>query len=133
VLDELELLRCGISNEQIIDVGQEKQSLEDLLDRTLPPLGLTYQLMDDRTIIVTWDSGLEPAQVLRIYSLPPSIGEQSEDILSTLRDEITPHSWISGGGKGRMIVDQPSRTLIVLQQPSVQGEVANYLDRFSTE
>ena len=133
VLDELELLRCGISKNQMLEVGQGKQSLEDLLDRTLPPLGLTYQLMDDQTIIVTWDSGLEPAQVLRIYSLPPSIGEQSEDILSTLRDEITPHSWISGGGKGQIIVDQPSRTLIVLQQPSVQNEVANYLDGFSTE
>ena len=133
VLDELELLRCGISNEQLIEVEHEKQSLGNLLDRTLPPLGLIPELMDDRTVIVTCDSGLEPALVLRIYPLPQNIRGRDEDFISTVRNQIAPHSWISGGGKGQIIVDQPSRTLIVLQQPSVQTEVANYLDGFSTE
>jgi hypothetical protein len=76
---------------------------------------------------------LEPALVLRIYPLPQNIRGRDEDFISTVRNQIAPHSWISGGGKGQIIVDQPSRTLIVLQQPSVQTEVANYLDGFSTE
>ena len=133
VLDELALLRSGISSEQLIEVELKQRSLRDLMDDTLTRYGLVAQFMDDHTIIVTSESIAQSAMVLRIYAIPPNIKVDDEKLIATIREQIAPNSWFSRGGDGRVLVEKNSRILIVLQEPGVHREVRNYLGDFSGE
>ena len=133
VLDEVALLRSGISSDQLIEVESKNWPLQELVKETLTPFGLALQIMDDHTIIVTSESIRQSAMVLRIYSIPPNTTFDDEKLIATIREQISPNSWFYRGGNGRVLVEKNSRILIVLQEPGVHREVGNYLGNFSGE
>jgi hypothetical protein len=133
VLDELALLRSGISSDQLIEVELKKWPLQDLLKETFTPFGLALEIMDDHTIIVTSESRGQSSMVLRIYAIPPNTTFDDEKLIATIREQIAPNSWFSRGGNGRVLVEKNSRMLIVLQEPGVHRKVRNYLGGFSGE
>ena len=133
VLDELALLRSGISSDQLIEVELKKWPLQDLLKETFTRFGLALEIMDDHTIVVTSESRGQSSMVLRIYAIPPSTTFDDEKLIATIREQIAPNSWFSRGGNGRVLVEKNSRMLIVLQELGVHREVRNYLGGFSGE
>ena len=133
ILDELELLRRGIPTQQMIEIDQNKYELQDLFDRTLKPIGLTSLIIDHNTIIITArESAFDSRMIIRVYAMPPLNEMKTEQLVDSIR-KIAPETWTPGKGEGQLIVENNTNTLIVLQKPWVQREVAKYLKSLSND
>ena len=133
VLDELSLLRSGISSTQPIEVKAGQQTLAEFIDQSLGPLGLDAQVMDDRSVIIASDKAHEWAPLLRVYPIPPTIDVDLETLIRMITERIAPDSWVSGGGDGQILVEGRTAALIVMQQPDVQRAISNFLADFASD
>ena len=127
VLDELQLLRNGISPSHPISVSTPEPTLQTLLEELLAPLGLAFRPLSADTILITLPADSEPE--LRVYFLPvpPEAVRRGEALLTSIRQKIAPDSWQAAGGEGRLSLHPASRRLILLQRPEIQQRVTHYL------
>ena len=134
VLDSLDLLRHGISGQELVEVAAEKKSLADLIDQIFGPLGLCAQTMDDRSVIIaTATSASTTRSLLRVYPIPEALDIDHETLLTMITERVAPDSWVESGGQGRIALDKYSAALVVLQQPGVQRSVLQFVEGLSPE
>ncbi|MEC7500634.1 MAG: hypothetical protein VX970_02805 [Planctomycetota bacterium] len=134
VLDSLDLLRQGISGQELVEVEEEKKSLADLIDQTFGPLGLCAQPMDDRSVIITTaTSASRTRPLLRVYPIPEALDIDHEALLTMITERVAPDSWVESGGQGRIALDKYSAALVVLQQAGVQRSVLQFVAGLSPE
>ncbi len=128
ILDELQLLRNGISPSHPISVSTPEPTLQTLLEELLAPLGLAFRPLSANTFLITLPADCEPQ--LRVYFLPvpPEAVRRGEALLTSIRQEIAPDSWQTAGGEGKLALHPASRRLILLQRPETQQKVTHYLN-----
>lgn len=129
LLDEVEILRTGRSSSTKITANSKRQPLETLLTTAVEPLGLTWRVIDEKTIEVTSPAKVEQTAEIEFYRLPVSVADNPEQFVANLRQQVAPDRWFPSGGEGRIVFDRPSGFLIVQQAQPIQREVAAYLQR----
>ena len=129
LLDEVEILRTGRSSSTKITANSKRQPLETLLTTAVEPLGLTWRVIDEKTIEVTSPSKVEETAEIEFYRLPASVAGNPEQFVANLRQQVAPDRWFHSGGEGRIVFDRPSGFLIVQQAQPIQREVAAYLQQ----
>jgi hypothetical protein len=120
-LDELSLLRYGVSPQTVVTAAADEKPLEVLLTEALQPLGLTWRVLDAGLLEVTTPRAVAQTPDIECYTLSGPVNEQaSQALLRRIQQEISPHSWSTAGGTGVAVIDPIGRCLLVRQPQPLQ-------------
>ena len=131
VIDEASLAQAGLWSQVPATVVAEKQPLYEVLSALLSPIGMTYRIVDERTLQVFARQAQADRMECEIYSLKDLLAARldASEIVERLRKQFDPASWTEGGGLGAIQFDEPSQSLLVVQTPEAQIRLENMLLR----
>jgi hypothetical protein len=97
------------------------------LDELLPPLGLTYRVLDPRTLQVTSEEAAEERLELEFYPIEAGQAGAEPAFMAQIKAQAAPASWAEAGGAGEIVFDAASGCLLVLQSQPVQQAIERLL------
>ena len=137
------LTEGGITQEPEVTFTVHQLPLGQALEQLLLPLGLAYRVVEPTVFEVTTRSALNHGMEIGFYfvgdilrAIKGEFGQESapeEILLQIISAEVGGESWAEAGGPARMVVDQTSEHLIVLQSQPVHAELDRYLSRLRAE
>jgi hypothetical protein len=139
-LDSLSEARIAVNWMALADEGKSPSlpgtitatqvPLEQVLDQVLGPLGLDHRVIDDRTIEITTRAAADARFEREFYPIDDLLdaGHTLPSLVDRVRSATGAEKWESGGGKGIVLFDEPSRSVIVLQTQRAQATVERSLD-----
>lgn len=132
LFDGFALAAIGSSPSAGASLAANEQPLSEALALALDPLGLSYRIVDGRTLQVTTRQALEDQLELEFYRVADLLGGQmsGEMLVERLKGEVAAATWDDAGGAGIMYFDAPSACLLVLQTQAVQIELEGKLDEW---
>ncbi|MDH3719712.1 MAG: hypothetical protein OES79_16445, partial [Planctomycetota bacterium] len=120
-LDELSLLRYGVSPETAVTAAADEKPLKVLLTEALQQLGLTWRVLDAGLLEVTTPRAVAQTPDIECYKLSGPVSDQTaQALLRRIQQQISPHSWSTAGGTGVAVVDRTGRCLLVRQPQPLQ-------------
>ena len=129
LFDRMAMARERLSPAVHASVNAEKEPLHAALRRLLEPLGLTYRVIDAKTLQITTATASSARLELEFYPVGKLLGDgrTGPQLAELIRGRVAPSTWSSAGGPGKLHFDGPSRCLIVLQSQPVQVAVERLL------
>jgi hypothetical protein len=127
-LDELSLLRYGVSPETLVTAAADEKPLETLLTEALQPLGLTWRVLDAGLLEVTTPRAVAQTPDIECYKLSGPVSDEAANaLLRRIRQQISPPSWSVAGGDGVVVLDPSGRCLLVRQPQPLQRAIEDQL------
>ncbi len=133
----------GMTREPEVTFTVHQLPLDQALEQLLLPLGLAYRVVESTVFEVTTRSALNHAMEIGFYfvgdilqAIKGEFGQESapeEILLQMISAEVGGESWAEAGGPARMVIDQTSEHLIVLQSQPVHAELDRYLSRLRAD
>jgi hypothetical protein len=129
LIDRLELSRAGLSDQAKTTLTAEDQPLAEALGEALGPLGLSFRIVDRRTLQITTQKAVEARLQIEFYPISEklSAGASAEAVIEQVKDRVAGTTWSDAGGPGVVHFDEPSGHLIVLQSQPVQAALRRFL------
>ena len=125
LLDRRALAAAGMSDKMEVSYAVKKP-LETVLDELLRPLKLGYRAVDAGTLQVATQKELDRRLDWEFYPVGKLLDADlsGRDLIVRVRQSVIPSSW---SGRGAIVFDSPSKTLLVSQSPAVQAALSRYL------
>jgi hypothetical protein len=131
IVDEASLAQAGLWSHQPAKVVVEKQPLYEALSSLLTPIGMTFRIVDERTVQVFARQSLPDRYDFELYLMADLLAARLDpkEIVSRLRGQFEAATWSEGGGLGAIEFDEASKCLLVVQAPDSQVRLENMLLR----
>jgi hypothetical protein len=128
--DGLALSTVGISDRSEARLVVAAQPLADALRTLLEPLGLSFRVGEQNTIVITTAEAAHQRLEVEFYAIASLLkeGQTPEMLLERIKSELSPRSWKDAGGPGDIEFDAASSCIIVLQPQALQIELELLLD-----
>jgi len=131
LIDEASLAQAGIWSRSPATVVVDHKPLHESLTALLAPAGMTYRIVDERTIQVFARQSLNDRYEFEVYPVTDLLAGRLEpaELISRLREQFDPATWTEGGGHGAIEYDATGKCLLVVQTPESQVRLENLLLR----
>ena len=131
LIDEASLWETGSWPRIPATVVADHQPLHEVLTALLGPAGMTYRVVDERTIQVFAIRAAAERYEFEVYPVRDLLAGRldSKELLARLREQFDPATWTEGGGSGAIDIDASGKFLLVLQSPEAQVRLENLLVR----
>ena len=129
LFDRIAMARERLSPTALASVNAEKEPLHAALRQLLDPLGLTYRVIDAKTLQITTSTAAAARLELEFYPIGKLLGDgrTGPQLAELIRSSVAPSTWSSTDGRGELHFDGPSQCLIVSQSQPVQVAVERLL------
>jgi len=129
LIDEPALRVQRLTSETPASLAVEKQPLDAALETLLGPLGLSYRVVDARTLQVTTRKTVEARLELEFYPVAKLLekGTSAEELIEQVKGRVAGNTWSDAGGPGVIHFDTASRCLLVLQSQPVHAAIEHLL------
>jgi hypothetical protein len=128
LIDRRALAAEGVTDKMEVSYIVEEKPLELTLAELLPPLKLGFRPTGATTLQVTTQKALQACRELEFYSVGKIlVGTHSDAFFGEIRREVAPATWHAHGGQGALDWDAPSKTLLVVQSPTVHAALRKFL------
>ncbi len=131
LIDEASLSQAGLWSHGPAKVVADHQPLHEVLGALLTPIGMTYRIVDERTVQVFARQAQADRLEFEIYPMADLLAAKLDpkEILPRIRGQFDPASWTDGGGLGMVEFDEAGKCLLVVQSPEAQIRLENMLMR----
>ncbi|MGB6044236.1 MAG: hypothetical protein WBF93_13845, partial [Pirellulales bacterium] len=126
-LDELSLIRYGVSPQIHVTAGSDEKPIAAVLAEALEPVGLTWRVLDDGLLEVTTPLAIEQTPDIELYKLANSVDGAS--LTDRIRKKVAPQSWSANVG-GAIWFDRDGGCLLVRQTQPLQRAVERQLTQW---
>jgi hypothetical protein len=132
--DKQSLDEANVTYDTPVTLRLPKVATRTVLKRVLGDLGLTYVIKDE-SIQVTTPARAKDMMVTRAYYIGDLVAianvfygpdmnalemtKAISTVISTVQDQVDPHSWLPGGGNGTIVYDPISMSLIIKNSAEV--------------
>lgn len=123
-IDELSLMRAGISPKALVRVHMEDAPLSKVLDHAISSLGLAWQPIGKRTIAITTPASQRSNPQIEVYPVGRQNAQAGNALAARVIRDVAPESWQSEGGSGLAAYLPAGSALIVRQPYPIQAQVA---------
>jgi hypothetical protein len=131
LIDEASLDEAGLWCRSPVTVIADHEAFYEVLTGLLTPAGMTYRIVDERTIQVFARRALANRLEFEIYPVTGLLANRldPQEMLTRLRDRFDAASWTDGGGLGSVELDEAGKCLLVVQTPESQIRMEHLLLR----
>jgi RNA polymerase sigma factor (sigma-70 family) len=131
VPDRPALEEAGLSLDRRVSVRVSGVSLKSALSLILHDAGLAYTVREG-IVVVTTPAAARGKLVRRLYPVGRLVGRgpeaKADALIRVITRTVSPESWADVGGPGCIEYFPEGRSLVVVQTPDVQEEVASLLE-----
>jgi hypothetical protein len=131
LIDEASLDEAGLWCRSPVTVIADHEAFYEVLTGLLTPAGMTYRIVDERTLQVFARRSLPNRLEFEVYPVTGLLANRldPQEMLARLRDRFDAASWIEGGGLGSVELDEAGKCLLVVQSPESQIRMEHLLLR----
>jgi hypothetical protein len=131
LIDEVSLADAGLWSRSPASVVADHQPLHEVLSVLLAPVGMTYRIVDERTIQVFARRAVADRLEVELYPIEDLLARRLDpkELVARLRERLGQAAWSDGGGLGAIELDAGGKFLLVVQSPEAQVRLENLLVR----
>lgn len=129
LFDGLALAGVGASEQSEARLAVAERPLAEALKTLLEPLGLSYRIAGEKTLVITAVETVRGRFEVEFYQAKELVNDDrpGQALVERIKSELAPRSWDDAGGPGMIEFDAASSCLIVLQTQVRQIELEQML------
>lgn len=119
------LMSAGFQGTEPIGCAADKHPPADVLTALCEPREWSWRVVGPRTIDLTTREASRRRLYVEFYKLPTTaeVAVAGPDLVQRLRTQLADEGWRTSGGRGDVVFDEPSQTLVVRQHADAHRRI----------